>query len=113
MQLNIDLCLKKYSYEKQFRVTESLYNYGLASCLNGFDKLIKGRNKILTIYDGQWPPENNNYIGKVIIVINQSKIDVNTFLIENITKNEFTMKAVLEKKEAEFKLTNWCFNVQS
>ena len=110
-----DIAIKKYKYEKHFRATESLYNYGLVQCVNNFNAYVKTKHdtknniKIITIYTGPWPQGQSEFFGVLKIFPDNSRIAIESQILNIKSKDTFIIKALLTK-EKKISVTNWCIN---
>ena len=98
-----DALHKKYHYEKQFRLTESLYLYGLTIVINNIENLfqqVRENEKLQnqTIYNGIWPIATTHCRGVLTLFIKEPKIIIQSTVIEKNQEN-FQIKAVITREE--------------
>ncbi len=98
--------LKKYKFDKQYRVTESLCNFAIVNCFNNFDQLIEqnveqNSSQILTLYNGPWPSDSKIFTGIAKINVKDPKIFIETQTIQQKTNDVCSIKCCLISEEIE------------
>lgn len=93
---------KRFEYEKKFRLTESLYKYGLLFFINNSDLIQKQKEqniKHLNIYNGPWPFDSLDNIGFLrLTYLENDKIKLEAIITDKL-KEAFIINAELEIEE--------------
>lgn len=111
---NKELIHKQYLYEYNFRILESLHNFGIFQTINNNRKIYKIKNpnnrtmQVTKLYNGPWPlksgSESNkipnlisSYSGLITISIKDDIAIVNSKLINLKTKETYLMESKIKK----------------
>lgn len=109
-----DIAIKKYKYEKHYRSTQALYNYGLTACINNFEiftNQAKKNIKIINFYNNFWPLDEKEFFGDLRLLIQDAEIIIESKVLDTQSKDIFIIKALLIMHEKKIKVSNWSLNV--
>lgn len=95
---------KKYKFDKQYRITESLCNFAIVKCFNNFDQFIKQSKEqndalSLTLYNGFWPTDSKKYIGMAKINVKEPNISIDSQTIDQQNNDTCSIKCCLLQEE--------------
>ncbi len=98
--------LKKYKFDKQFRVTESLCNFAIVKCFNNFDLYIKQSKEQndslnLILYNGLWPANSNKFKGLAKITVKELKIVIESQTFDQQNKDVCVINCCLLEEEIQ------------
>ena len=94
--LNMDMVLKRQTWEQKHRIVEGVLHYGIAFCKNNFKTL--GKKKI-ELHVSTWQLKGHpTYVGNLLITPQDTTISLHASLITK-QRSVFVMSCSLERKK--------------